>query len=254
LGITYGKTGLVDAYEFQSLAIGTGMMSSRKTFQRGPALADVFFNPRFAKFRPVETLRFSSELLTDLAWKIEETPARTPSFEEARGQVEKTWTTQRARILATDKAKEISVALDSVTGEDPWVEVIDESTRQLIIKPPAFTWLRPAMMQGGGGPELAEIEGVFRPGAALVERCFTTPVGKSSYAFDEVQEKCFVIKVVERTPSEEDLYAAFERAPLSQGAQQLASVESMVSFGGFFRNISREANLDLSKLEKLENE
>jgi hypothetical protein len=129
--------------------------------------------------------------------------------------------------------------------------VLEESVRNLVVKPPAFTWLQMPMMQGGT-PGLSQIEGIFQPGAVLMERVFTTPVGKATYALDEAQQKCFVMRVVERTPSEQELLTAFERAPSNMGAQVLAGAESMTSYGGFFRSISEEVGLDMSRLQEFE--
>jgi hypothetical protein len=251
-GLTYGKTGLVDIFGAQELPVGRSIVRDGQNFFQGPPLTQFFFNPRFPRYRPVEANGFDGQgILTYLSWKVEDVPARVPAFEEVREVVEKAWRTSRARMMATEKAKEIAAGLEATNDSDPWPAVLEESVRNLVVKPPAFTWLQMPMMQGGT-PGLSQIEGIFQPGAVLMERVFTTPVGKATYALDEAQQKCFVMRVVERTPSEQELLTAFERAPSNMGAQVLAGAESMTSYGGFFRSISEEVGLDMSRLQEFE--
>jgi hypothetical protein len=251
-GLTYGKTGLVDIFGAQELPVGRSIVRDGQNFFQGPPLTQFFFNPRFPRYRPVEANGFDGQgILTYIAWKVEDVPARIPAFEEVREAVEKAWRTSRARMMATEKAKEIAAGLEATNDADPWPAVLEESVRNLVVKPPAFTWLQMPMMQGGT-PGLSQIEGIFQPGAVLMERVFTTPVGKATYALDEAQQKCFVMRVVERTPSEQELLTAFERAPSNMGAQVLAGAESMTSYGGFFRSISEEVGLDMTRLQEFE--
>ena len=68
-----------------------------------------------------------------------------------------------------------------------------------------------------------------------MERSFTTPIGKAAVAMDAAQQKCFVIRVLERSPSEEQLLEEFEKAPLNRGVMSLSMQQTSASASAVVR-------------------
>jgi hypothetical protein len=71
---------------------------------------------------------------------------------------------------------------------------------------------------------------------------------------DAAQQKCFVIRVLERSPSDEQLLAEFEKAPLNRGVVSLALQQASASASRWFDSLVEELEVDLSKLSSTEEE
>jgi hypothetical protein len=247
-GFTYGKTGMVDAFAVQDLAVGRSFVGN---FQRPVGIADAIFDPRVNKYMPLESMGLDgTSFVTYLLWKIEDAEARVPAFEECREQVEKAWRISQAKQLAIDKATELSSSINANSDTDPWAVVLDENLRASVIKPPMFTWMQPAFRPGEAAT-IANIEGIVNAGKPIMEKVFESPVGKATFAFDDRQKKCFVIRVVERAPSDEELQQKFQTSPRNEATDSLAFQQAREVAAGWFQSLQDATGLDVTKLREL---
>jgi len=186
-------------------------------------------------------------------WKVAEESSRVPTFEESRDELTTYWKQMRAQDLAQTSADELSGKINTQADPSvsPWTEVLESHLQPLVISPTPFTWLLP-MMTGTEGAQLSTVEGIDLPGQAFMEKVFSAPAGKSVVAFDSPRKKCFVIRVVERLPTDDDLRLQFERSPLNRGASSLASQQSMNLVRGWFASLRESIGLETRQLEDLE--
>ena len=245
-GLTYGTTGMVDALSVETLPIG------RSFTQFGAGQFDMFprsvFNNRLRVFQPASSQGFGNgSSQTFLFWKTQDANSRIPSYDEVQEEVVKAWKIAEARKLATQAAQDLASSINVDGGADPWLNVLDPSLQPLVLKPPMFTWLQPMLTQNDG-IQLAMIEGIDQAGQAFMEKSFSTPIGKAAAAMDASQQKCFVIRVIERNPSDEQLRADFEKAPMSRGVVSLAMQQTEISARRWFDSLIEEMNLDTSNL------
>jgi hypothetical protein len=251
LGLTYGKTGMVDSLSAEELPIGrsfTNFDSGQSQGYNFEMFSRSVFTNRLRLYQPATSQGFGGGTSQSFVfWKIEETNSRVPPYDEVREQVLSAWKLAEAKKLATKAAEELAGSINSGTESDPWTRLLDTSLQPLVLKPPMFTWLQP-MLTGNEGIQPSMVEGIDQPGQAFMEKCFSTPIGKATVAMDAAQQKCFVIRVVERNPSDEQLLADFEKAPLNRGVVSLAIQQTSASASRWFDSLVEELGVDMSKL------
>lgn len=251
LGLSYGKTGLVDSVSVEELAIGrsfTNFDSGQSQGLNFEMFSRSVFTNRLRSFQPATSQGFGGGTSQSFVfWKIEEANSRIPPYDEVREQVLSAWKLAEARKLATKAAEELAGSINSGSESDPWSRLLDKSLQPLVLRPPMFTWLQP-MLTGNEGIQPSMVEGIDQSGQLFMEKSFSTPIGKASVAMDAAQQKCFVIRVVERSPSDEQLLADFEKAPLNRGVISLAVQQTSASASRWFDSLVEEMNVDMSKL------
>lgn len=247
-GFGYGKTGMVDAFAVQEISIGRSFIGLG--LQRPMGIPDLVFNPRIGLFLPIESQGFDGNQFTRfLFWKIEDAPQRVPAFEEVREKVLNAWKTSQARIFAMEKAQQIATQLNATNDPDPWPAVLEESVRNLVIRPPTFTWYQPSFSPGEA-PMLGTVEGIPDAGSVFLERVCSGKVGSTVVSFDELQQKCFVIRIIERTPTVEELQNQFLSSPRTGAAESLAQQDTQMTAAGWFRNIANEVGLNANMTDE----
>jgi hypothetical protein len=248
-GLTYGKTGMVDAYSIQSMPIGRSFLGD---FRQSFPIGQVVFNPRVRLRLPLQSMGFDGTQLVDFLFcKVEEEMPRVPAFDECRDEVEKAWKMSQARRLASDKANELASRLNATNDADPWPGLLDESLRKLVIKPPMFTWLQPPF-RSGDLPGLSNIDGIVQPGPNFMERVFIGKIGQAVVALDEPQQKAWVIRILERGPSEEELLTKFQSSPGTDDAtRMLGQAQAQAMAQGWLVETQNSYNADLTRLQDL---
>lgn len=246
LGLSYGKTGTVDAISVESLPIGRSM-----TFVQQFVPIEFSRLAMDKRLRPFQSGRSEARLAdsfqTFVYWKIEENDSRTLAYDEVREQVLIQWKLGEARKLAVKAAEEMAGSINASQEENPWSRLLEPSLQTSVERPPAFTWLQP-VMTGNEGIQLGMVQGINDPGPTFMEKVFTTPVGKATVALDAAQQKCFVIRVVERTPKDDELLTEFQSAPLTRGPLSLGYEQANQTVVQWFESLARDIGLDASKL------
>lgn len=247
-GLTYGITGLVDMVSVRDLPIAnsfTNFGGMRGMNFAGFSESVLSERSAVGLFQPEVSQGFGTG--NYLFWKVEEEQSRVVPFEEARSQVTDAWKLSEARKLAEAAAKKIADQVGAVTEGDIWEKTLDESQRPFVVKPAPFTWLQP-IFTGNEGIQLATVEGIEMPSQLFMEKLFSTAAGKTTVVFDSPEKKCYIVKVVERSPSMEELRAQFERSPLNRGVSSLAQQQSSINAGKWFERMIEDLNVDASKL------
>jgi peptidyl-prolyl cis-trans isomerase D len=114
LHMKYERTPVMDRQDAEhypgigSARQGTGQSSGDKTF------AQVFFDSKvFDAFELVD----DRDGIRYLAWKTHDSPARVPSFEEARPKVVAAWKSEKARSLAESDARSFAERVREAKGD-----------------------------------------------------------------------------------------------------------------------------------------
>ena len=263
IGMTYGRTGLVDNLSINALPIGQSYLQLSNPGARSNPFASF---PEYALMEPrgdnglrVYQPQVAQSLSADASgsfvfWKLASEPSRVPTFQESREELTQFWKHTRAQELAQKAADEIAAKINALPAEkdtSPWTEVLEPQLQSLVMSPSPFTWLLP-MMTGTEGAQLSSVEGIDLPGQGFMEQVFTGPVGKAVVAFDSPRNKSFVVRVVERLPTDDDLRIQFERSPLNRGVSSLANQQSMNMVRGWFSSLLDSIGLETRQLEELE--
>jgi hypothetical protein len=195
LGLTYGKTGLVDSVSIEELPIGRSFTNFDNGQSQGynfEMFSQSVFTNRLRGFQPATSQGFSGGTSQSFVfWKIEEVASRVPPYDEVREQVLTAWKLAEARKLATKAAEELAGSINSGTEGDPWTRLLDTSLQPLVLKPPMFTWLQP-MLTGNEGIQPSMVEGIDQPGQTFLEKSFSTPIGKAAVALDAAGRLAFL--------------------------------------------------------------
>jgi hypothetical protein len=234
-GFQYGKTGLVDAQSVLSLPIGKSMV------QNAP-FSQVVLTPNLELFAPGNSQLFDIGGLTTFVFrKIEERAEATPSFEDARAEVEAYYYTQKARDAAKEKAEALAKQLQPV-GDSPWTAVLSDAQRALVVNPAPFTW----MMSGQssfGMPSITRVETLDTVGDNFMRGVFAAADGQFTAIPNEPQTIYYVVRVVEKTPKNEELYKLFGLVPNQIDSQSLAQAELQMVRREWMPQIEKELDI-----------
>jgi hypothetical protein len=216
-GLQYSKTGLVDMQSVLSLPIG-------KSSIQGNSFGEVVLTPGLPLYSPGNSQLFDTAGLTTFVfWKVEEKPESIPSFEEAKSEVEAYWYQTKARDAAREKAEQMAKQLEGV-GDSPWTAVLSETDRALIASPNPFTWMTSGQA-AFGMPSLTRVEKLDTVGNDFMSKLFATEDGKFSVIPNEPQSIFYIVRVVEKTPSTDELHKLFGLVPNQIDTQSLAQAE-----------------------------
>jgi hypothetical protein len=241
-GLTYGRTGMVDADSVQSLPIGRSNVGQA-------SFASQVLVPGLGTYQPFSSnaLELDAGFTTYLFWKTEERAAKVPTFSEAKEEVVAAWKREEARKLAEKKAQELVGLLDQQT-ESPWNAVLSETERPLVVQPSTFSWMQPPQ-SFLGAPFLSTVEGVESPGEEFMRQVFSTPVGKSTVAPNAPKSIYYVARVTEVIPQGKDLQEMFARTPIQMESRQLGFMENQPIFADWYRQLESEMQVKWAEEE-----
>lgn len=236
-GLTYNETGLIDGTKLAQLPIG-------RAFAANSSVANVMMNPGVGLFQPLEALYLDQAammaggtppLINFLCWKSEQKGAYIPELDEVRGEVEDAWKRQKARELALVSATDLSKKV-SVNSEDPWAGALSETQKALIIESDPFTWMQRfnEMASISAVPKLDTVGGEF------MQQVFTSQPGQVVVAANGPKTIYYVTRVVEFSPTAEDLRDRFNADPLKSGPMNIANQEANRLVMDWYENLERE--------------
>ena len=175
------------------------------------------------------------------SWKQGDKEERVPTFAEARSNVEKAWRIVEARPIAVKEA----AALVDKTGGKSFKEVLSESESEQVKEIGPFTWLTQGDVGVNGAPVLSSPEGLVMPGNKMMQNIFSVAEGQSVTTFNEPQTICYVIRLLEYKPADEELQKRFEGV---LGDQRRLSMVAQTAFAEVFMDwiASLEKDLELT--------
>ena len=175
------------------------------------------------------------------SWKQGDKEERVPTFTEARSNVEKAWRIVEARPIALKQA----TALVDKTGAKSFEESLSKSEFEQVEKVGPFTWLTQGAVGVNGAPVLSSPEGLVMPGNKMMQKIFSVSEGQSIASFNEPQTICYVVRLLEYKPAEEELQKRFEGV---LGDQRRLSMVAQTAFAEVFMDwiASLEKDLELT--------
>ena len=238
-GFQFGRTGLVDVRTASSLPIGRSRVS------RGPRMQPFEF-PNLIRFapNPLESdslgnlympLQSTALLTRYLFWKVAHEAASTPSFETARESVTSVWKMQRAAEKAESKAKAIA---DKASATSLAESLESDTERGLVVRPTPFSWFNPLMADFD--IQLSNVENLKPLDNDFMEKVFAAEPGTTLVASDAAKEIYYVVKVLDFSPSEEDLMLSFSAAPNTGGVQNVSNMESSSLIRSWFSAVQKQ--------------
>lgn len=198
---------------------------------------DAIFGENTLALRPVTSRDVAGNRY--LAWKTGEEAERTPSFDEAKDDVEYAWRIVEGRGLARKKAEELAAR---ARGEGQSFEMLlggSESLQATKVGP--FSWLT---VGGSGQPSLTQPEGIQMAGEEFMETVFGLEPGQTAVAFNEPRTVCYLIRLEAFDPPAAELRDKFLAArsdPRRIGA--VAQREFSQSFGDWLTGLEQRYGL-----------
>ena len=238
-GFQFGRTGLVDVRTASSLPIGRSRVS------RGPRMQPFEF-PNLIRFapNPLESdslgnlympLQSTALLTRYLFWKVAHEASSTPSFETARESVTSVWKMQRAAEKAESKAKDIATKASASSLAE---SLGSDTERGLVVRPTPFSWFNPLMADFD--IQLSNVENLKPLDNEFMEKVFAAEPGTTLVASDAAKEIYYVVKVLDFSPSEEDLMLSFSAAPNTGGVQNISNMESSSLIRSWFSTVQKQ--------------
>ena len=238
-GFQYGRTDLIDVRTASSLPIGRSRVS------RGPRMQPFEF-PNLIRFapNPLESdslgnlympLQSTALLTRYLFWKVAHEASSTPSFETARESVTSVWKMQRAAEKAESKAKDIATKASASSLSE---SLGSDTERGLVVRPTPFSWFNPLMADFD--IQLSNVENLKPLDNDFMEKVFAAEPGTTLVASDAAKEIYYVVKVLDFSPSEEDLMLSFSAAPNTGGVQNVSNMESSSLIRSWFSTVQKQ--------------
>ncbi len=238
-GFQYGRTDLIDVRTASSLPIGRSRVS------RGPRMQPFEF-PNLIRFapNPLESdslgnlympLQSTALLTRYLFWKVAHEASSTPSFETARESVTSVWKMQRAAEKAESKAKDIATKASASSLSE---SLGSDTERGLVVRPTPFSWFNPLMADFD--IQLSNVENLKPLDNDFMEKVFAAEPGTTLVASDAAKEIFYVVKVLDFSPSEEDLMLSFSAAPNTGGVQNVSNMESSSLIRSWFSTVQKQ--------------
>jgi hypothetical protein len=238
-GFQFGRTGLVDVRTASSLPIGRSRVS------RGPRMQPFEF-PNLIRFAPNPNesdslgnlympLQSTALLTRYLFWKVAHEASSTPSFETARESVTSVWKMQRAAEKAESKAKDIATKASASSLSE---SLGSDTERGLVVRPTPFSWFNPLMADFD--IQLSNVENLKPLDNEFMEKVFAAEPGTTLVASDAAKEIYYVVKVLDFSPSEEDLMLSFSAAPNTGGVQNVSNMESSSLIRSWFSTVQKQ--------------
>ena len=105
-----------------------------------------------------------------------------------------------------------------------------------------FTWLTQGAVGVNGAPVLSSPEGLVMPGNKMMQKIFSVSEGQSIASFNEPQTICYVVRLLEYKPAEEELQNRFEDV---LGDQRRLSMVAQTAFAEVFMDWIASLEKDL---------
>jgi len=235
-GFEYGITGMVDQESIQAAPIGSSFVMLGQRNQPFSFAMLVNESSGFGELRtPITSLGFTGGNKRYLSWKIDESQPMTPSVDSVRDPIVEVWRKQQAFKLAEAKAREIAAKVGSASLKDA-LTTPEEKT--LVLEPAVFTWFNPMFARQESNLQLSNVELLQPVDDAFMEAVFSSKPNDTVVASDSNKTVCYVVQVVELTPSEA-LYEKFASAPF-EGVTTVSQMESDRALQPWFQNLQKQ--------------
>jgi len=209
-GLQSGTTGMVSARDAAEIkGIGRSFEFTPDPGSRFGVRQQSWLEMMFGRgsllFRPATSRDIDGSRY--LSWKIEDRPEFTPSFDEAKANVEKAWRIVEARELARKKANEIArkAEAEKATLEAAVAGRTDVKATQV----GPFTFLTQGAAPLDAPAVLSSPKGLDLPGEAFMKAVFALEPGGTAVVFNEPETVCYCVRLVSYEPTADELRQRF---------------------------------------------
>jgi hypothetical protein len=146
-----------------------------------------------------------------LVWKIAQEEEEVPKFEDIRDTVLAKYQQVEARGLARKRAEEL--AAEARSSKEPLAKSTADSGFKLV-SPPPFSWMTlgtTAENANGLVPMISEVADIESPGDAFMRATFGLDPGDIGVAFNQPEDICYAIQLLEYDPPAGELEESFAR-------------------------------------------
>lgn len=180
-------------------------------------------------------LQSTAMLTRYLFWKVAHEASSTPSFETAKESVSAVWKMQRAAEKAESAAKAIATKAASASLAE---SLESDAQKGLVVRPTPFTWFNPLMADFD--IQLSDVENLKPLDNEFMDKVFAAEPGTTLVAPDAAKEIYYVVKVLDFSPSQEDLMLSFSAAPNTTGVQNISNMESSSLIRSWFSTVQKK--------------
>ncbi|MEI6240093.1 MAG: hypothetical protein WCR51_06870 [Planctomycetia bacterium] len=174
-----------------------------------------------------------------LSWKTEDQAEFTPTFDDARDDVEFSWRIVEGRGLARKKAEELAARVRA--EKQSFEMLLGGNTALKATKSAPFTWLSTG---ANGQTVLSQPDAVQMPGEEFMEAVFGLEPEQTAVAFNEPRTVCYAIRLESLEPPATELREKFLESksdPRRIGA--VAQGEFSRSFGDWLVGLEKRYGL-----------
>jgi hypothetical protein len=256
-GLAAEKTTALSVLELQGVPLGKSLCPAYTLQRRGedgtaqavpqPLWYLLFVNNKVEKHQPI--IAFEPESNDGyVAMVIDDTPRKTPKFEDVREQVVEAWKLRKATELALKQAQELAAKVKESgrTLKDFFAN--DDKVQVGVTDPFSFvTMTGMSPTTGAISLQLSNPEPLQAAGPELLKRAFELRDGEIGTALNYSRDTAYLFRVNERLRREEDMKEDFLRDGDRWFAMQLRPMiagRQMTARNRVFGDLVRNAEID----------
>ena len=229
-GLQYGRTGFFDFQTVDSLPLA-------KSFGRTGTFRDIALSG-LGLFQVESTRAVAMTGITEYYfWKVDERKERLPELSEIESQVVSHWKRVEARKLAKERAEALVKQIEQAS-DAPWTSVLTETERPLVLTPPTFTWFQ--VMPPYYRPEISAVDELDTVGMEFMKSVYAAAPGKFIVAANQPETIYYVVRVIDKLPSEADLRSQFAAARGENNVYAISQNEARSYQGEWVREMDSE--------------
>lgn len=210
--LAFGESGLMTFNELAETEIGkvrqfvrgeTNFFQETVAMHIAPRFNGLSLYEPFAFRDVIDVVENTLKTTSHVFWLIDKKDAKIPTFEEARGDLEKYWKREQAVQMALKDAQ--AAAQDATTSGKKLSEMFGEKA--------SLTGQFPWYSSGMGSFGYSEIPGVTHPGEDFMKAAFGLKPGQATAAVNDTHDQVYVIRMVsDDSRSTADLMKQFAEA------------------------------------------
>lgn len=238
-GLTYGRTGLFDSQNLDQLEIA----KSRKIAGTQSVMFGEVALYGIQLFQVENTKSFlNGEIVDYYFWKVDERKESLPDFSQIKEKVESAWIRIEARKLAQKRAESLASQAES-TSEKPWEKLLSETERPAVLSPGSFTWMQSGMPPTYR-PQISYVDQLDLPGFDFMKQVCEAPAGKFVVAPNQPLTIYYVVRVVDKLPSDEALKSQFAASKFDVNSQTISYTEAENFQTEWIRQVERDMKVN----------
>lgn len=245
LGLTYVETGMVDA---QKLVQDTFGQSSFSANGQSISVTQGMMRPSSDLFRPITSHYFDQVAMQEgriefqqfLFWKTEEKEAYIPELEEVREEVVDAWKRDKAQTLAADAAAKLATKVTK--GEDAWNAAISDSEKALLLQTDRFSWL--TSNPANRSVNITGVQELDTAGSEFMQNVFSAEAGSVVVAPNQPKTTYYVTRVIDFSPTEEELRTRFNNDSQKTGPLAIAQQEINDLIVDWYQSLEKDLGVE----------